>query len=57
MKTVRENCFNYELILEWKNGVSGQIEIDYAQDFENINHAILRISAASNCTWHPVILW
>ena len=45
MKTVRENCFNYELILEWKNGVLGQIEIDYAQDFENINHAILRISA------------
>ena len=45
MKTVRENCFNYELILEWKGDVLGQIEIDYAQDFENINHAILRISA------------
>ena len=45
MKTVRENCFNYELILEWNNSLSDRIDIDFAQDTDNVNHAILRISA------------
>ena len=46
MKTVRKDCGSYELILEWKNGITGQIEIDYAQDTDNVSHAVLRISSS-----------
>ena len=44
MTTQRFGCSEFELVLEWKDSLKGQIDIDYAQDAAGEYHAILRLS-------------
>ncbi len=43
-KIQRKECLDYELILEWKETLTGEIRINYAQDSEGTHHAILQIA-------------
>lgn len=43
-KIQRKECLDYELILEWKETLTGEIRIDYAQDAAGTHHAVLQIA-------------